>query len=198
MTSQGYAIFQLDNRGSADRGRDFESPIYGHLGDIEVRDQLLGVQYLQSLDEIDSNRIGVFGHSYGGYMTLMLLMKSPGTFKCGISVAPVTDWGLYDTHYTERYLGLPSDNKAGYEASSVFPYTSALSDPLLLIHGMADDNVLFTHTTRLYKDLQDQGLMFETMAYPGAKHGITGRSTNIHRYRMMDHFLTRYLMDTTR
>ena len=198
MTSQGYAIFQLDNRGSTDRGRDFESPIYGHLGDIEVRDQLLGVQYLQSLDEIDSNRIGVFGHSYGGYMTLMLLMKSPGTFKCGISVAPVTDWGLYDTHYTERYLGLPSDNKAGYEASSVFPYTSALSDPLLLIHGMADDNVLFTHTTRLYKDLQDQGLMFETMAYPGAKHGITGRSTNIHRYRMMDHFLTRYLMDTTR
>ena len=195
MTSQGYAVFQLDNRGSADRGRAFESPIYRHLGHVETQDQLLGVEYLRTLDDIDGDRIGVFGHSYGGYMTLMLLTKSPGTFRCGVSVAPVTDWRLYDTHYTERYLGLPSDNAHGFEASSVFPYTSALSDPLLLIHGMADDNVLFTHTTRLYKDLQDKGLMFDTMAYPGAKHGITGRATNIHRYRMMDEFFTRHLQD---
>lgn len=193
MASQGYGLLQLDNRGSSNRGTRFEAPIYRQLGCAEVTDQLIGVDFLRSLDWVDEQRIGVFGHSYGGYMTLMLLMKAPGVFRCGISVAPVTDWRLYDTHYTERYLGDPATNADGYENSSVFPYAERLADPLLLIHGMADDNVLYTHSTKLYKVLQDAGVQFDIMAYPGSKHGLTGRKTNIHRYTLMDAFFNRHL-----
>ena len=193
MTQRGYGILQLDNRGSANRGVAFESPIYQRLGEVEVEDQLTGVAYLKSLPWVDSSRLGVFGHSYGGYMTLMLMMKSPGTFKAGISVAPVTDWELYDTHYTERFLGSPLENSAGYTASNVFPYISGLSGQLLVIHGMADDNVLFTNSTKLYKALQDQNLPFEIMNYPGAKHGLTERKVNLHRYSLMDRFFDQHL-----
>lgn len=188
MASRGYGLLQLDNRGSTNRGKRFEDPIYRTMGVAEVADQLRGVQMLGELDWVDIDRIGVFGHSYGGYMTLMLLMKSPGTFRCGVSVAPVTDWKLYDTHYTERYLGQPDENPQGYEQSSVFPWAHQLRDKLLLIHGMADDNVLFTHSTKLYKVLQDANIQFEIMNYPGAKHGLSGKKTNLHRYSLMDHF----------
>lgn len=197
MSSRGYAIMQLDNRGSANRGKAFECPIFQQLGVAEVEDQLAAVDYLKTLPWVDPRRIAVFGHSYGGYMTLMLMMKSPGTFCCGISVAPVTDWHLYDTHYTERYLGHPNENPEGYEASAVTFHASALQDPLLMIHGMADDNVLFTHSTLLYKVLQDMNIDFQIMNYPGAKHGIAGRSTNIHRYTLMDRFFLNH-MDETR
>jgi len=193
MTQRGYGILQLDNRGTANRGVAFEAPIYQQLGDVEVQDQLTGVDYLKSLSWVDSTRLGVFGHSYGGYMTLMLLMKSPETFKAGISVAPVTDWHLYDTHYTERFLGLPAENPEGYVSSNVFPYISGLSGQLLVIHGMADDNVLFTNSTKLYKALQDENLPFEIMNYPGAKHGLTGRKVNLHRYNLMDRFFDKHL-----
>ena len=193
MTQRGYGILQLDNRGTANRGVQFESPIHQQLGVVEVQDQLVGVEYLKTQSWVDSERLGVFGHSYGGYMTLMLMLKSPDTFKAGISVAPVTDWRLYDTHYTERYLGLPQNNATGYQASNVFPYIHDLKGQLLLIHGMADDNVLFTNSTKLYKALQDENLPFEIMNYPGAKHGLTGRKVNLHRYSLMDRFFDKYL-----
>ncbi|MGK0470159.1 MAG: dipeptidyl-peptidase-4 [Candidatus Azotimanducaceae bacterium] len=189
MASQGYGLLQLDNRGTAHRGKAFESPIYRKMGDIEVLDQLLGIDHLCSSDWVDPNRLAVFGHSYGGYMTLMLMMKS-NKFKAGVSVAPVTDWRLYDTHYTERYLGHPDSNAEGYLNSSVFPYAESLTGKLLIIHGMADDNVLFTNSTKLYKTLQDQNTDFEIMNYPGAKHGLSGRRVNIHRYSLMDRFFS--------
>ncbi|MDG1206628.1 MAG: prolyl oligopeptidase family serine peptidase, partial [Pseudomonadales bacterium] len=192
MTQQGYALLQLDNRGTANRGKKFEDPIYLNMGEVEVADQLKGVDYLKQLPFIDANRIGVFGHSYGGYMTLMMMMKSD-QFNAGVSVAPVTDWGLYDTHYTERFLGHPRDNAQGYKQSNVFPFAKGLTGKLLMIHGMADDNVLLSHSTKLYKLLQDQNIDFEIMNYPGAKHGLTGRKTNIHRYGMMDRFFARNL-----
>lgn len=192
MAAQGYGLLQLDNRGTANRGKAFEAPIYEKLGDIEVKDQLLGIDHLASCDWADMNRLGVFGHSYGGYMTLMLMMKSKH-FKAGVSVAPVTDWALYDTHYTERYLAHPDQNTAGYTGSSVFPYTHSLSGKVLIIHGMADDNVLFTNSTKLYKALQDQNADFDIMNYPGAKHGLSGRRVNVHRYSLMDRFFSQNL-----
>jgi dipeptidyl-peptidase-4 len=128
-------------------------------------------------------------------MTLMLMMKS-GAFKAGVSVAPVTDWSLYDTHYTERYLRHPKNNPKGYRDSNVFPYVNNLSGKLLIIHGMADDNVLFSNSTKLYKALQDQNIEFEIMNYPGAKHGLVGRKTNIHRYGTMDRFFDAHLLST--
>ena len=192
MASQGYGLLQLDNRGTTNRGTAFESPIYGKMGDVEVTDQLAGIDDLASHNWADMNRLGVFGHSYGGYMTLMLMMKS-SRFKAGVSVAPVTDWALYDTHYTERYLGHPADNSTGYHDSAVFPYTASLSGKLLIIHGMADDNVLFSNSTKLYKALQDQNADFDIMNYPGAKHGLSGRRVNIHRYSLMDRFFAQHV-----
>lgn len=192
MALQGYGLLQLDNRGTTHRGKAFESPIYRKMGEVEVLDQLIGIDHLCKSDWVDPNRLAVFGHSYGGYMTLMLMMKSQ-KFKAGISVAPVTDWGLYDTHYTERYLGHPDSNKDGYRDSSVFPYAESLTGRLLIIHGMADDNVLFTNSTKLYKTLQDQNIDFDIMNYPGAKHGLSGRRVNIHRYSLMDRFFSQHV-----
>ncbi len=193
MSARGFGLFQLDNRGSANRGNRFEQAIHGELGTVEVRDQLLGVDWLRSLPWVESARIGVFGHSYGGYMTLMLMSKASDVFAAGVSVAPVTDWLLYDTHYTERYLGLPSANVNGYQQSSIFAHVGNLTGKLLIVHGMADDNVLFTNTTRLSKVLQDQNIQFDMMTYPGAKHGLAGRQVNIHRYTLMDQFFDEHL-----
>ena len=123
LARNGYVVFTIDNRGTYNRGIDFEGVIKGKLGEAEVADQKAGVDYLRSLSFVDSERIGVYGWSYGGYMTLMNLFKASDYFSAGVSVAPVTDWTLYDTHYTERYMGLL--NKAGdYSDAAVFPYIS--------------------------------------------------------------------------
>jgi dipeptidyl-peptidase-4 len=193
LTRAGYVVFQLDNRGSAFRGRAFQSPIHGRLGDIEVADQVLGAKWLGSQTYIDPARIGVWGWSYGGYMTLMLMFKAPDVFSAGVSGAPVTDWTLYDTHYTERYLGTPAGNAAGYEASSVLPYVKDLRGKLLVIHGMADDNVLFLNSTKLFRRLQDLGKPFDVMVYPGAKHGLLRQHDGRHAYAAILRFFDQHL-----
>jgi dipeptidyl-peptidase-4 len=182
LTRAGYVVFQLDNRGSAFRGEAFQSPIRGRLGEVEVADQVRGARWLGTQSYVDPARIGVWGWSYGGYMTLMLMLKAPDVFSAGVSGAPVTDWTLYDTHYTERYLERPSENAAGYEASSVLPYVKDLRGRLLVIHGMADDNVLFLNSTKLFRRLQDLGKPFEVMVYPGAKHGLLRQHDGRHAY----------------
>ena len=193
FTQAGFAVFQLDNRGGGNRDKRFEDPITRSLGDIEVQDQLAGVEFLRRQSWVDAKRIGVMGHSYGGYMTLRCLSRAPGTFAAGVAGAPVTDWARYDTHYTERYLGTPQDNADGYRASSVFADLERLRDPLLVIHGMADDNVLFTHSTLLFKALQDRGVPFEIMTYPGAKHALQQRSVATHRLMTILEFFKRHL-----
>ncbi|WP_334016053.1 S9 family peptidase [Alteromonas sp. S167] len=188
---QGYVVFTLDNRGSNYRGKGFEDPIYKKMGFIEVDDQVAGVEFLRTLPFVDAARIGVHGHSYGGYMTLMTMFKAGDYFAAGVSGAPVTDWRLYDTHYTERYMGNPQTDDDAYTASSVFPYAKDLKGDLLIYHGMADDNVLFTHSTMLYKHLQDLAIPFETMDYPGKKHSIRGKQTGIHLYKTITNFFER-------
>ena len=189
----GFGVFELDNRGSANRSAAFEKALYGQLGEVEVADQLRGLEYLRSLSWVHPARIAVFGHSYGGYMTLMCLAAAPDAFAAGVAVAPVTDWRLYDTHYTERFLGKPQDNEAGFEASSPLPKIANIRAPLLLMHGMADDNVLFTHSTRLMKALQDAAVPFDLMTYPGAKHSMQERSVATHRFATILRFLKREL-----
>ncbi|WP_323845411.1 S9 family peptidase [Microbulbifer magnicolonia] len=196
MAQQGYIVFTLDNRGSAHRGTEFENPIYKNMGKPEVEDQVTGVKFLRSLPYVDGDNIGVYGHSYGGYMALMSMFKAGDFFKAGVSGAPVTDWSLYDTHYTERYMGNPTRDGKAYEASSVFPYVGGLKGPLLVYHGMADDNVLFTNTTRLIKEMQDKGLQFELMTYPGKKHSLRGKQTRIHQYNMIKDFFDRHLKES--
>lgn len=180
LVQKGYVVFQLDNRGSFNRGKKFEDPIYQHLGDVELKDQLVGVDYLSTLDFVDPERIAIYGHSYGGYMTIMGMFKAPDVFKVGVSGAPVTDWGLYDTHYTERYAGHPGDNNKDYDISNVFNYADGLKGDLLIYHGMADDNVLFTNATKLFKHLQDLGKEFDVMTYPGSKHSMRGKKVGLH------------------
>lgn len=190
---KGYVVFTLDNRGSNYRGKAFEDPIYKKMGFVEVDDQVAGVEFLRTLPYVDAKRMGVHGHSYGGYMTLMTMFKAGDYFQAGVSGAPVTDWRLYDTHYTERYMGNPKTDDDAYTASSVFPYAKDLKGDLLIYHGMADDNVLFTHSTMLYKHLQDLAIPFETMDYPGKKHSIRGKQTGIHLYKTITNFFDRNL-----
>ncbi|MFZ2507704.1 MAG: DPP IV N-terminal domain-containing protein [Steroidobacteraceae bacterium] len=195
LTQRGYAVFALDNRGAGGRGQAFTTALYRRLGGVEVLDQLKGVEWLRHQPFVDPARIGVLGWSYGGYMTLMLMMQSPGTFAAGVAGAPVTDWRLYDTHYTERYMGLPEDNAEGYRQSSVLTHAHSLRDRLLVMHGMADDNVLFTHTTLLIKELVAAGRLFEVMPYPGSKHGaLSFRETGIHGWNTIIDFFDRQLL----
>lgn len=195
MAQRGYIIFQLDNRGSENRGKKFEDPIYRKLGVVEVEDQITGVEFLRSLPFVDPARIGVYGHSYGGYMAIMSMFKAGDYFAAGVSGAPVTDWSLYDTHYTERYLGHPASNAEGYSQSAVFPYAGGLKGDLLIYHGMADDNVLFTNSTKLFSELQQQGKMFEMMTYPGSKHAMFGQQVQTHLHKTITSFFDRTLAE---
>ena len=192
MAQQGYVVFQLDNRGSNYRGTAFEFPIYQNLATVEVDDQITGVKFLRTLPFVDPKRVAIFGHSYGGYMALMNMFKAGDYFTAGVSGAPVTDWLLYDTHYTERYLNHPEKNAQGYQSSSVFPYVQNLKGPLMIYHGMADDNVLFTNTTKLIKALQDQNKQFELMTYPGSKHSMRGKKVKVHLNNTIMSFFDRH------
>ena len=190
LVQQGYIVFTLDNRGSAGRGVRFKTAIYHHMSRVEVQDQVVGVNYLKTLPYVDPKRIGVFGWSYGGYMTLMCMMQASDVFAVGVAGAPVTDWHLYDTHYTEQFMGTPQENPDGYAGSSVMTYADKLKGPLLIMHGMADDNVLFAHSTTLFKKLQDLDKQFDIMTYPGSKHGLMRvASTGLHGYTTVKRFL---------
>jgi dipeptidyl-peptidase 4 len=192
LSQHGYLVFSIDNRGTPRRGLKFGSALFRHQGNVEVIDQLRGIDYLKTLSYVKADKIGVYGWSNGGYMTLMLLAKASNTYACGVAGAPVTDWGLYDTHYTEHYMDLPKNNPDGYLDSTVFAHLDGLKSKLLLIHGMADDNVLFTNSTKLMSELQKRGTPFELMTYPGAKHGLRG-SDALHRYRLTEDFFGRCL-----
>lgn len=193
LARRGYVVFSLDNRGTPNRGKAFEDVLYRNMGDFEVRDQLLGLEWLKSQEFVDADNVGIFGWSYGGYMTLMSLLKHPGAFKAGISGAPVTNWRLYDTHYTERYMGDPNDGDGKYETSSPMTYADQLADKLLIVHGMADDNVFFDNTVQMIDALQESARPFEMMTYPGKRHRITGEPENTHLWNMYIDFFDRNL-----
>ena len=192
LAQRGYVVFSIDNRGTPRRGAAFGGALYGKQGTVEVEDQLEGVKWLKAQPWVDGERIGVHGWSNGGYMTLMLLAKASDQYACGIAGAPVTDWGLYDTHYTERYMNLPDANVDGYRDARVLQHIDGLTSKLLLVHGMADDNVLFSNSTALMSALQKRGQPFELMTYPGAKHGLKGADL-LHRLRVSEGFFTRCL-----
>lgn len=189
IVDKGYIFFQLDNRGSANRGVDFEQPIYRAMGGVEVRDQKAGAEFLKSLEFVDPAKIATYGWSYGGYMTLKMLEADPGLYAAGISGAPVTRWELYDTHYTERFMGDPREVPQAYEKSSAIPDSAKISDPLLLIHGMADDNVVFENASELISVLQESNTPFEMMLYPGYTHRVSGPKIGPHVWNSIFRFL---------
>jgi dipeptidyl-peptidase-4 len=186
MAQQGFVVFRLDNRGSSRRERKFTDVIYGEFGKHEVEDQLAGIDWLGRQGFVDPKRIGVFGWSYGGYMTLRLLEAGSDRIAMGVAGAPVTDWSSYDTYYTERFMGsTPASKPEAYTQSGVMAHLDGLKSPLLLMHGMADDNVLFTNSTRLIDGLVNRNVQFELMTYPGAKHGISSRAGQRHVQNMI-------------
>jgi dipeptidyl-peptidase-4 len=186
-------VFTLDNRGSAHRGTAFEAPLYRQMSLVEVQDQKAGVDFLKTLSFVDGSRVGVMGSSYGGYMTLMAMLQAPETFQVGVAWAPVTDWALYDTHYTERYMGTPRDNAEGYAQANVLHYTQNLRGKLMVMHGLADDNVLPNHSTALFARLQQEGLQYDSILYPGQAHGIRDKALNRHRYNTVLRYFNQHL-----
>jgi dipeptidyl-peptidase 4 len=191
LVSRGYIWFQLDNRGSANRGKAFEDALYHAMGSVEVEDQLAGAKWLQKQEFVDPTRIVTYGWSYGGYMTLKMLEAAPGTFAAGVAGAPVSKWELYDTHYTERYMGDPRKVPGAYKASNTVEDALDIKDPLLIIHGMADDNVVLEHSTVMMARLQAGGVPFEVMLYPGQTHRVGGPGVSVHLWRTVLAFLER-------
>ncbi len=189
IVAQGYIWFEIDNRGSSNRGTAFEQPIYHAMGGVEVADQKAGATYLKSLSFVDPAKIAIYGWSYGGYMTLKQLEADPGLYAAGIAGAPVTKWELYDTFYTERYMGDPRQVPEAYHKASAIPDAAKISDPLLLIHGMADDNVVFENSSELIAKLQGEGRPFEMMLYPGYTHRVSGEKIGPHLWHTIFRFL---------
>jgi dipeptidyl-peptidase 4 len=189
MAEKGYIIFTLDNRGSYNRGHAFETPIYHQFGKVELEDQLTGVDYLKSLPYVDPSRIGIWGWSYGGYMTLYSMTHAQGVFKAGVSVAPVSDWRLYDTIYTERYMGTPQENPDGYRDSSPVNAAASLSGKLMMVHGTGDDNVHFTNTAEFINDLIDANRYpARLMVFPGRGHPISDHAARVQLFERITQF----------
>jgi len=189
LVDQGYIFFEIDNRGSPNRGVEFEKQINRAMGSVEVQDQKAAAEYLKTLPFVAPDKIAIYGWSYGGYMTLKQLEADPGLYAAGIAGAPVTKWELYDTHYTERYMGTPKLDAAAYAKSDAIADADKIRDPLMIIHGMADDNVFFENSSELIAKLQHDNVPFEMMLYPGETHRSKSPKMVAHRWHTILNFL---------
>lgn len=188
LAMHGFIIVSVDNRGTAGRSKSFESALQKRLGTVEVMDLIQAVNYISKFSYIDTSRINILGWSYGGYLSAMSFFKGNGIFKNAVSVAPVTDWLLYDAAYTERYMGIPDENKSGYTESSLLTHARLVSGNLLLIHGTADDNVHIQHTLLLAEKLVQMNIPFDMHIYTDKNHSINGGNTRRHLYNKVIQF----------
>jgi dipeptidyl-peptidase-4 len=193
LTQKGYLVVCADNRGTGGRGRAFQHITYKKLGKIESEDQIASARYLSKLSYVDKDRIGIWGWSYGGYLSSLCLFLGNDVFKTAIAVAPVSSWRFYDTIYTERYLQKPQQNAGGYDDHSPISHAHKLSGSLLLVHGTGDDNVHFQNTVELQNALISANKQFSSFYYPDRNHGIYGGNTRLHLYTMMTDFILQNL-----
>ncbi len=193
LTEKGYIVFCVDNRGTGGRGKAFKDLAYGDLGKWVVNDQIEGAKYLGSLPYVDKDRLGIWGWSGGGYLTLMLMTRGADYFKTGVSVAPVSNFHLYDTIWTERYMGLPQDNADGYKTASVLEYVDGLKGNLLIVHGTGDDNVHIQNTMKVINKMQHRAIQFDMMFYPNRNHRISGGKTQLHLFTYITNYLLKNL-----
>ncbi|HKK47391.1 MAG TPA: S9 family peptidase, partial [Balneolaceae bacterium] len=190
LTQEGYIIVSVDNRGTGGRGRDFEKQVYKKLGQYEVQDQIDAAKYLvKNYDFIDEDRIGIWGWSYGAYMSSLVLEKGNDVFSTAIAVSPVTNWRFYDTIYTERFMQTPQMNPEGYKKGSPLTYADQIKGHYLLVHGTGDDNVHFQNSVAMVNKLIQANVQFRTMYYPNRNHGIYGGNTRRHLFRMLNSFI---------
>ena len=188
MASQGYVVACVDGRGTGGRGAAFEKCTYLNLGVKEARDQVETALYLGSLPYVDKQRIGIWGWSFGGYMTLMSMSEGTPVFRAGVAVAAVTDWNYYDTIYGERFMRTPQENAEGYKAASAMTRADKLHGDLLLVHGMADDNVHFQNCAEYAEHLVQLGKQFDMQVYTNRNHSIFGGNTRLHLYTKLTNF----------
>lgn len=187
-------VVMVDGRGTGNRGESFKQAVYKLLGEYEAQDVITAGRYMQEKKYVDPKKLSVWGWSFGGFLTSYVLSKNSGVFKCGIAVAPVTDWRYYDSAYTERYMGVPKDNEAGYRNTSLLSRAAQFSNvDYLIIHGAADDNVHYQHTAQMVRALTEAEVKFRVQYYTDKDHGILGFHTRRHLYRLMTSFLTRSL-----
>ena len=187
LADQGFIVAVVDNRGTPYRSLEWERAVYGKFGSVPLDDQVQGLRALgEKFPEMDLERVGVYGWSFGGYMSALSVLRRPDVFKAAIAGAPVADWEDYDSHYTERYLGLPKDNAEAYKAASLLTYAAELKRPLLLVHGTADDNVYFRHSLKLADALFREDRVFDLLPLSGITH--RGPSVVPH------HLFTRYAL----
>jgi len=175
MAAKGYIAFTVDNRGSANQGAAFENVIHRHLGVTETADQMKGIDYLKSLPYVDASRIGVHGWSYGGFMTLNLMLKHPETFKVGVAGGPVVDWKMYEVMYGERYMDTPEENPEGYDKANMMNYVDNLKGKLMIIHGVQDQTVVMQQSVQFLKKCIDLGKQLDFFVYPTHEHNVRGR-----------------------
>ena len=192
MAQHGYIIFTMDGRGSWNRGLAFEQATFRHLGDVEMDDQMKGVDYLKSLPYVDASRMGVHGWSFGGFMTTSLMLKHPGVFKCAVAGGPVMDWKMYEVMYTERYMDLPSENPDGYENANLLDKVKNLKGKLLLIHGTSDNTVVWQHSIDFIKKSVDEGVQVDYFVYPGHEHNVRGKD-RVHLMQKISTYFDDYL-----
>jgi len=190
LTQQGYIVVSVDNRGTGARGRQFEKQLYKKLGQYEVTDQIDAAKYLaEQYHFLDEERFGIWGWSYGGFLSSLVLAKSGDIFNTAIAVAPVTNWRFYDTIYTERFMQTPQMNAEGYKKGSPVTYADQMAGNYLLVHGTGDDNVHFQNTVRFVNELIAEDFQFETMFYPNRSHGIYGGNTRRHLFKKLNNFI---------
>jgi dipeptidyl-peptidase 4 len=194
LAQQGFVVISVDGRGSAHRGFAFESSVHRRLGDLEMEDQLVGIQYLKAQSYIDPERIGVYGWSYGGFMatSLMTRPEAKGVFKCGIAGGPVLDWRMYEIMYTERYMDTPQENPAGYEKNSLYQYVPNLDRRLLMIHGTSDPVVLWQHSLRYVRECVRKGKQLDYFNYPEHEHNVIGRD-RVHLFEQIERYFLEHL-----
>jgi len=189
LTQKGYIVVSVDARGTGYRGRDFKHCTYLQLGKYETEDQIAAAKWLGDLPYVDKNRIGIFGWSYGGYMSSLCITKGVGVFKSAIAVAPVTNWRYYDNIYTERFMRTPQENGENYDVNSPINHIAELQGNYLLVHGSADDNVHYQNTMEMINALVNANKQFDLFIYPNKNHGIYGGNTRLHLYNKMTNFI---------
>lgn len=189
LANQGYIVVSVDNRGTGARGRDFRTSTYKQLGNLETQDQISAATWLANREYVDENRIGIWGWSYGGYMSTLCISKGAETFKTAIAVAPVTNWKFYDSIYTERYMQTPQENNSGYADNSPINHVGKIKGNYLLVHGTADDNVHFQNAVELVSELNNNLIQYDFAMYPNKNHGIYGGTTRYHLFTKITDFV---------
>jgi dipeptidyl-peptidase-4 len=192
MAQKGYIVFTMDGRGSSNRGLQFEQAVYRKLGTVEMEDQLQGVAYLKNLSYVDTNRMGIHGWSFGGFMTTSFMLRNPGVFKVGVAGGPVLDWSMYEVMYGERYMDTPQENPEGYAASKLIDKVKQLKGKLLLIHGTSDDVVVMQHSINAIKKSVEEGVQIDYFVYPNHLHNVRGKD-RIHLMQKITDYFDTYL-----